>query len=331
MAIGQDDRALLQLLSERGQSYADLGDLLGMSEGAVREKARNALGELGGADPDAEVGLTDYLLGQADPIGRADAVRYLQDHPEALELAEEIATKLRAIAPGAQLPKLPQPRGRRAASAAVSPGADPEPPPSSGARTPFRRTTSPQQARLIAAIGALGVLVLVAILVATGAIGGGDDGEQSAASDEEVAAEEQREVTSVPLRAQSGSGVAGQADFGLANELLTVDLQIDGLQPEPPRGDVYVLWLMLSDQAGYPVTILQPDDNGAVDDTYSVPTPIAVAVGSRARFVQVSQGPAEGLQEEIDQAVEENVPLVPFSGDLLARGRIPMAEGQEEN
>jgi hypothetical protein len=326
MALKQDDRALLQLLSERGQSYSDLAGLLGLSEAAVREKARAALAQVGGGDPDAEVGLTDYLLGQADPIGRADAVRYLQDHPEALELAERIAVGLRAIAPGAQLPRLPQPRGRRAAAPPTG-----EPGPAArgdGAPEPVRRSPSPRQARLIAAIGAAGLILLIAILALTGAIGGGAEGDGS--TPEEIAAEEQRDVTPVRLRPQGGSGVAGQANFGLANELLTVDLRLDGLRPRPPRGSVYVLWLMLSEQAGYPVTILQPDDNGSIEDSYSVPTAIAVAVGSRARFVQVSQGPAEDLQEQIDDAVQENVPLVPFSGELLARGRIPLAEQPDE-
>ncbi len=56
--------------------------LLGIDADEVRTRARGALTELGGADPDAQVGLTDYLLGQADPIGRADVARHLQSDPE---------------------------------------------------------------------------------------------------------------------------------------------------------------------------------------------------------------------------------------------------------
>ena len=112
MALKQDERALLQLVCERGQSYTDLAELLAISEDEVREKARGALTELGGSDPDAEVGLTDYLLGQADPIGRADAVRYLQQDPAARELAETVITKLRVISPGAELPSLPGGEGQ---------------------------------------------------------------------------------------------------------------------------------------------------------------------------------------------------------------------------
>src|ERR671916_1661587 len=104
MPLKADQRAMLQLLLERGQSYDDIASVLGVSSDEVRERARAALRELGGADPDAEVGLTDYLLGQADPIGRADAVRHLQADPDALALAEELEAKLRLLAPDADLP-----------------------------------------------------------------------------------------------------------------------------------------------------------------------------------------------------------------------------------
>src|ERR671914_564557 len=113
MPLAQDQRAMLQLLLERGQSYEDIASLLGGSRDDVRRRARAALEELGGQDPDREVGLTDYMLGQADPIGRADAVRHLQSDPDSLALAEELSAKLRMIAPQAELPDLPQPKGRR--------------------------------------------------------------------------------------------------------------------------------------------------------------------------------------------------------------------------
>ena len=143
MAHKQDERALLQLVCERGQSYEDLAGLLGISEDEVRAKARHALTELGGADPDAEVPLTDYLLGQADPIGRADAVRHMQQDDETRELATTISTKLAAIAPSATLPSIPEPRGRKrkaAVSTTPSPAdAGPAPTAAGTGTSPARR------------------------------------------------------------------------------------------------------------------------------------------------------------------------------------------------
>jgi hypothetical protein len=108
---------MLQLLLERGQSYDDLASILGVESTEVRSRARAALTELAGTDPDRNVALTDYLLGQADPIDRADAVRHLKDNQQDLAMVTELAQKLRLVAPEAQLPRLPgeerQPRPRR--------------------------------------------------------------------------------------------------------------------------------------------------------------------------------------------------------------------------
>src|SRR5436305_1055379 len=110
MSLSDDQRAMLQLLLERGQSYDDIASLLGLGVDDVRGRARSALTEIGGSDPDREVGLTDYLLGQADPIGRADVARHLQNDGDSHELAEKLVTQLRMIAPKGELPQLPAAR-----------------------------------------------------------------------------------------------------------------------------------------------------------------------------------------------------------------------------
>ncbi len=171
---------MLQLLLERGQSYADLASLLGVDEAEVRARARATLTELAGADPDRHVGLTDYLLGQADPIGRADAVRHLKDDPADLELATEVAQKIRLIAPDAELPRLPgeerRPRPRRARGTASSrlpvpdrlrrrqpadetaeSGAGAEAEPQAGPRSALSR----RQTQLLVGLGSAAVLIVV--------------------------------------------------------------------------------------------------------------------------------------------------------------------------
>jgi hypothetical protein len=95
VAVTDEQRAMLQLLLEGGQGYDDIGSLLGIAPDEVRSRARSALTDIGGADPDAQVGLSDYLLGQADPIGRADAVRYLQGDPEGNALAQRLVQNCR--------------------------------------------------------------------------------------------------------------------------------------------------------------------------------------------------------------------------------------------
>jgi hypothetical protein len=183
-----DQQAMLQLLLERGQSYADLASLLGVDEAGVRTRARAALTELAGVDPDRNVGLTDYL------IGRADAVRHLKDDPDDLELATEITQKLRLVAPQADLPRLPgeewrpgprrtprlpirrlpiPDRLRRKRTAEQSPeGASSAESVPRGPRT----TLSERQTQLLVALGSGAVLVVAIVLAVSGAFSSGSDG-----------------------------------------------------------------------------------------------------------------------------------------------------------
>jgi hypothetical protein len=186
---------MLQLLLERGQSYADLASVLGVDQAEVRSRARAALTELADADPDRHVGLTDYLLGQADPIGRADAVRHLKDDSADLALATELCQKLLLVAPEAELPRLPgedrRPRPRRAArgdgfrlpiparrqrerQAAAESRGDPNADPAS----PRQARLSRRQTQLIVGLGSGIVLLVVIVLGVTGAFTS-DDGTAS--------------------------------------------------------------------------------------------------------------------------------------------------------
>ena len=328
MALKQDDRALLQLICERSQSYEDIAGLLGTSSEDVRSKARAALAELGGADPDAEVGLTDYLLGQADPIGRADAVRYLQQDDGARELAAEICAKLGMIAPGASLPKLPEPRNKRRRAAAPSRAEIEATAPAAGDRgAPLSGTggvPTMGQSRMIAAIAGLGVILVFVILAVAGVFSGSDSTSPSSTTTAQQA-DSQSPVTEVSLKAAGGSGVAGKANFGIASgTTLYIDLSLNGLKPTPAKGSAYWLWLMLSPDSGYPVTIVQPDKNGSITDRYSIP-PVLNELAGRAIAVQIGENSTQKLGQLAKAAANSNSPVVAFEGKQLAVGQIPKA------
>jgi hypothetical protein len=335
MPLQREQRALLQLLCERGQSYEDISGLLGVPADEVRNRARTALSEIGGADPDSEVSLTDFLLGQADPIGRADAARFLGSDPEALDLARRIQEGLSAIAPGAKQAKLPESRGRR--RRAALPDSSETPAPTTDLRSPVAAEGDAEgrsgQTRLIAALAAIGVLLVFAILVLAGVFsGGGEDSTSTSSStasttgDGTGAVEEN--ITTVPLEPASGSGVAGQAVFGLGSDQqqLFVDIDVQGLDPELVDGQSYLVWLMVGDSAGYPIDSLQPDENGGFSGRLVVPTPIAVAVGNQAESVRISQTSVAKLQSKIEQAAQQEVPILSFVGTELASGNIPLVK-----
>jgi hypothetical protein len=182
MPLSADQKAMLQLLLERGQTYDDLASILGVEPDEVRARARAALTELAGTDPDRHVALTDYLLGQADPIDRADVVRHLKDDQHDLELVTELAQKLRLVAPEAELPRLPgeerQTRPRRPArERAPGPLRKLMPPrrrPETGesAASARRTTLTRRQTQGIVVLGCATVLVAVGALAIAGVFDG---------------------------------------------------------------------------------------------------------------------------------------------------------------
>ncbi len=329
MALSSEQNATLQLVLERGQSYESLAQLLGGDEDTVRNRARAALTELAGTDPDRNVGLTDYLLGQADPIGRADAVRHLRDDPEDHRLASELSETLRTMYPNAELPRLPgearQPRRVRKPAA----GAEAASVEGTGSGPAF----SQSQTRLMVGLGAGAVLLLVVVLGITGAFGGGGD-DTSTASDSgdastttpQTAADEGEQIEQVTLRATNGGDARGQAIFGIATaDQPYVDIAIEGLDPAP-QDQTYVVWLMLDGEQGYPLSPIVVNERGSFQDRFSIPSAVLQIV-ARVQTVDVSIAPVTEIQNIVRDAIDETALVLEKPGETVLEGKVPGAGG----
>lgn len=325
VTLKQDERALLQLICERGQSYDDLAGLLGISPEEVHERARASLQSLAGTDPDAEVGLTDYLLGQADHIDRADVARFLQQDQPTLDLATDLTIKIRALAPNAALPKLPSARGSRRSAPSTARARSAEAKAVAGSTGP-----STDQRKIIGLFAAAGVVLIAAILLIANPFSSDDEApatraEDQALADEADAPAEDAPLTTASLSPVSGSGVGGSAEFGVTEQVLFVDVQVDGLAPL--KGDeIYLVWLMASEEAGFPLpTPLTPDENGSVGGQIAVPEPATQLVAPITTSVAISQTDRKQLNSEIKRARDAESPLLPFVGEMLASGDLPTA------
>ncbi|MCD6015499.1 MAG: Sigma-70 region 4 type 2 [Solirubrobacterales bacterium] len=328
MAITPDQQATLQLLLVRGQSYADLAKLLAVDESAIRARARAALTELGGIDPDRHVGLTDYLLGQADPIGRADASRHLREHAADHALATTLGERLRELFPGAELPRLPgEPRrGRRLRRAPAA--RDVAPGPAAPSRGGRGSGLSSSQTRLLVVLGSAALLLIAVVLALTGAFNGGGDDDSSAASGEPTttASADDEEIERVALRPTEGGDARGEALFGLASgDQPFVELSIDGLDPAP-GGQQYVVWLMLTQRQGYPLSPIAASQQGSFSNRFPIPSAVLPVV-ARVRFVEVAIAPAKEIRRVVERALEETSLVVDRPGRSVLRGEIPPAGG----
>lgn len=340
MALTDEQRSLLQLLLS-GQSYGDIASLLGVSPDEVRSRARGALQTIGGADPDAQVALSDYLLGQADPIGRADAVRQLQGDPAAHALATHLIAHLQLLAPQAQLPEIPAPRGGRAAPApspaappTAAPGAPtgPAQPPSPEGLSPARSLptriagtmrgigASKRRAQLAIGLGALGLLVVVGVLAVAGVFGGddGDGGGGSGGDDGDV-------VTVALAPPEGGSAASGQAALAQSGDQPFMRVNLSGVAPAP-EGRAYIVWLYNSDQAAWPLGFVQATQEGNVIADAPIPQQLLPLL-PQFGCVDVSLASRARTQEDINRAIQGQE-LPRHRGQSVLRGQIPAAPGE---
>src|SRR5215210_5092522 len=130
-ALAPDQRAVVQLVLQRERSYAQIAELLKISEDAVRARAHAGLSTLAPgvelpADKLAQV--ADFLLGQQNGKPRQATRRLLRNSNGAREWAETVRAQLEDV--GGALPDLPPRQGGAeppAAEAAEAPvAAEPE-------------------------------------------------------------------------------------------------------------------------------------------------------------------------------------------------------------
>jgi hypothetical protein len=358
VAVTDEQRAMLQLLLEGGQGYDDIGSLLGIAPDEVRLRARSALTEIGGADPDVQVALSDYLLGQADPIGRADAVRHLQSDPEANALAQRLVQNLRLLAPRADLPEIPEPRGGRRAAPPPAPAAPPAaappethapapPPPPAAPKGPGVASraaallsgrggsvSGKRRTQLIVGGSALVALVIVAIVLATS---GGDGGSSDCQPIDTSAAEQ----AGVPATKLAAVGEFADQDCAPTGQLTLVPvsgqnskkqaaisgfaLQMNAAHLEPnDNGDEYVLWLYASDQQARPVGQETVGDDGNLTGAAPLPTQELVFLQAlqKVRLSLVTAAEKNQIQQALkaQQSSKKATGVISFVGTPVLEG-----------
>jgi hypothetical protein len=356
VALTDEQRTMLQLLLEGGQGYEDIGSLLGIGQDEVRNRARAALREMAGADPDAKVGLSDYLLGQADPIGRADAVRQLQSDPEANAVAARLVQQLRLLAPRAELPEIPEPRGGRAPAPPPPPAAAPPsaPPPAPTAPGPVSQVPpapgfSSRAAGFFSRLGRLpgtrrtqfivglvaGLALIVGIVVlTTGGDGGGGDCTPLDTSQAQQAGIPTIKLNPIGSAADADCAPTGQITLSAAqqqtqqnqqNQAPTFVLQANAVHLDPTENNErYVMWLYKSDQEAFPLGQETVDSSGNL--TGGVPLVaqqiLVLPAFQTVRISKVNQADAQAIQQAVQAQGKKATGVVPFAGTPVLEGNI---------
>jgi hypothetical protein len=263
-SLPPDQRAVLQLVLQRGRNYDQIAAMLSIDRAKVRQRALAAFDHLG---PETQVDserrhlLTDYLLGQLPPRVAQDTRARLASSPSERAWVRVLASELAPIA-GEPLPEIPTGGGETAvatpapaatatATATSTPVADPglgtaaaEPPPEG---SPPARESSRLGGAVLLAIGALVAIVVVAVVLATG-----NGGSKTSASTRSVPASVSttgttttptRVVAQINLSSPTGAktpvGVAQVVKQGTSSGIIIV---ASGVTPNTKQ-DAYAVWL----------------------------------------------------------------------------------------
>jgi hypothetical protein len=289
-ALPPDQRAVLDLMLQRGRSYDDIARLLAIDRAAVRARALAAFEALGpetGIAPESRALITDYLLGQLPGRVAEQTREHLARSPYDSAWARVLASELGRVA-SRPLPEIPD--GSRAvapavgtAEAAGEPGAGrsagaspPAGAPRSrarGSRRPPRLTDRPSSRRGGAIMLGLSALVVVAVVVVLIAVlsdgssskhssgaataSGGTHAGTSSASSTSTGASNAQVVAQSHLNAPGGSGQTKGVAI-VVKESSAYGIVIEASHVPPNNHNAYAAWLYNSPTDAYRIGFVSP-------------------------------------------------------------------------
>ena len=325
--LSAEQRAIIELVLRQGQSYDQLGDMLGLPSSRVRELAREALVRLSpvsaaAVEEDWRGELGDYLLNQqAGPeatgtrghLRRSEAARgWARSVLDSLEqfYGEKNMPTIPAGDPGAEAgpgPKRREPREERDDSE------QPQPP---GELSPAARDAVRQRRLLgagatavaLALLLPLALLFLVFVWPSPGnfgplAIGGDDDAaaEKADGSPTTPAATEQARLVGqlplAPIEGLEGSETAqGLAVF--AERSGQRQLIVQARLPNNRRNEAYQVWIYNSDEDALSLGAQVADQQGNFQGAGPLPENFA-----DYKFIDVSREPIKGPEAHSGNSV----------------------------
>jgi hypothetical protein len=287
-ALAPDQRAVVQLVLTRDRSYAQIAELLKISEDAVRARAHKGLSALA---PDVELPadklaqLSDFLLGQQNGKPREETHELLRSSDGAREWAEAVRAELAEVK-GASLPELPgtedaadEPEPEPVATAA-EPGEAPAPrprplrdkprtPAAAGPAAPGPSAVAAASSRLGGAllIGLAIVAIVVVVLVLFVFKDDDKSPSRASATPTPTAAATPAPVGEIQLRATKGASGSGVMRLYTAEQQLAFTLEGTGVPPNKAN-EAYAVWFTSPGGAAQRLGFAQPvGENGQLGTT----------------------------------------------------------------
>jgi hypothetical protein len=279
--LSAEQRAIIELILQQGQSYDQLSDSLGMPESRVRELAREALLRLAPVtarrvEEDWRGQLADYLLGQQSGPESTATRGHLRRSEAARSWARSLLNPLDSLY-GDGMPTIPD--AERGRSRARSPAAAEAP----GRRLGPQVGQAVRRRRLVVAGGVLAVILLGLLLWPVGLLTGDDD-----------EGSEQAAATRQPASRGNAAGIAVVAEQDGRRQVI---VQAANLQPTQ-RGQAYEVWLYNSPEDARSLGAQVTDQSGAYQGAGPLPDNY-----ERYRFVDLSLEPIDRQRAHSGQSV----------------------------
>lgn len=319
MALSDDQKAILRLLSQRGeQGYEDLSALMGISAEEVYARAKGAAAAL-----EAEGIPAPDIPGPPGGTGSPSVAKDGEAPPGE---------------PVPPVPAEPQKLAPEVADAAKPPRAEPKPPPAlpkGPPRPPLKKELKLLEGRgLWALLAGAAVVILFVVFVLFGA-GGGDDGGgdttsttsaggpsgETVAALEAAAEQGNKTVTKASLEAVDGGDAVGVAIFGRVKKSLALQVAAEGLEPTGD-GESYSIWLAASPQKMLPLASTEVGEDGRIGAQVEVPTEVLAYLANETfGQIAITRTDDSQLEASLAKATKEKQAPV-YTGDEVLRGDV---------
>ena len=248
-ALAPDQRAVVQLILQRDRSYAQIAELLKISEDAVRARAHAGLSALAPevelpADKIAQI--ADFLLGQQNGKPRQSTRKLLREDEGARTWAETVRESLEGVG---EVPDLPAGDAMPVEEEPAKPA--PRPRPLREGRRPVAATepegtAAASSSRLGGALLIGGAVLAIVVVVLALFVFKGDDKDKSpkssaAASATATPTATPQQVGQIALKGTNGSKAAGVMTLYTAQNQLAFTLQGANV-PKNKSNEAYAVW-----------------------------------------------------------------------------------------
>jgi hypothetical protein len=292
MALSEDQKAMLKLVSQPDTSYEDIAALMGLSVAEVRAKVDDALRQLDQGEEKA----AEPPPPRPDPEPKPE----VQQVEAPAKPEKKVEAKPAATARARPALKLPEDKGARNA--------------------------------LIAGAAVVVVLVLLLVTgVLGGDDDSGGGGETAATTTAGPEGQNSGKVpTQAAMEEIDGSGVSGQALFGRAGKQVALLIRVRGLDPAP-SGQSYTVSIGKSEQERVPLVASRPNGKGEIVGSFRIAPQILGLLASGYDNMEVSLVPNDELGTAL-KAAQRSGTAPAYGGTELASGAVtgPIVEAGEK-